>query len=372
MARHSATPVRTFTITFPQKYRKGEITIDDPDVARRTAEQFGCRHTEIMVEPDVVSLLPKLIWHLDEPVADPAIITAYLVCREARKDVTVLLSGVGGDELFGGYRKYRAHYLAAGYRRLPHAMRRFLIEPAVHALPSMRGSWLKGYVRLAKKMVRSGSLPPEERFIMDSVYLTAAHQQALCREPVLEHFAQHDPRARHLEYFRAVEHSDFLNRMLYLDTKAFMASLNLTYNDKMSMASSVEVRVPFLDWRFAQWVASNVPPRWKVRGRELKSIFRKAMRGIVPDEVLRQRKAGFGAPADYWIAHDLREMVDDLLSPAQIEARGLFRPATVRDWIDQQRTGRHDWSLQIWQLLTLELWQRTFLDVPLNAAVPAA
>ena len=119
-------------------------------------------------------------------------------------------------------------------------------------------------------------------------------------------------------------------------------------------------------------MAGNVPPRWKVQGTQLKSIFRKAMRGVVPDEVLRQRKAGFGAPADYWLAHDLREMVDDLLSPAQIESRGLFRPATVRDWIDQQRSGRHDWSLQIWQLLTLERWQRTFLDASNSTAAPAA
>jgi asparagine synthase (glutamine-hydrolysing) len=362
MAKRCTSPVRTFTITFPPKYRKGEVTIDDPAVAWRTAEHFGCLHKEIVVEPDVVSLLPKLIWHMDEPIADPAAITAYLVCREARKDVTVLLSGVGGDELFGGYRKYRAHFLAAGYRRLPRALRRYLIEPAVNALPAMRGSRLKGYSRLAKKMVRSGSLPPEQRFIMDCIYLTAERQRELCRDDVLERFAGRDPSVRHLERFAAVEHADFLNRMLYLDTKIFMVSLNLTYNDKMSMASSVEVRVPFLDWQFAQWVATNIPPQAKVRGSRLKAIFRESMRGVLPDEVLAQRKAGFGAPADYWLANDLREMVGDLLSPRQIDARGLFRAPTIQRWINEQRNGRHDWSMQLWQLLTLELWQRTFLD----------
>jgi asparagine synthase (glutamine-hydrolysing) len=367
MAQHSPTPVRTFTITFPEKYRKGEVTIDDPAVARRTAAHFGCQHREIVVEPDVASLLPDLTWHMDEPVADPAIITAYLVCREARKDVTVLLSGVGGDELFAGYRKHRAHFLAAGYRRVPSPLRRFLIEPAVQSLPAMRDSWLKGYVRLAKKMVRSGSLAPEDRFILDSVYITGAQRKELCSADTLRRFGGRDPHNRHLDYFVAVRHADFLNRMLYLDTKAFMVSLNLTYNDKMSMANSVEVRVPFLDWPFVQWVAANVPPRLKLRGNRAKHIFREAMRGVLPDEVLRQRKAGFGAPADYWLANDLREMVDDLLSPQQIASRGLFRPAAVQQLIDQQRTGRNDWSMQLWQLLTLELWQRTFLD-----AIPAA
>jgi asparagine synthase (glutamine-hydrolysing) len=363
MVRRSSTPVRTFTITFPAKYRKGEVTIDDPAVARRTAAHFGCVHREIVVEPDVASLLPKLVWHMDEPVADPAIITAYLVCREARKDVTVLLSGVGGDELFAGYRKHRAHFLAANYRRVPGPLRRFLIEPAIKSLPAMRGSRLKGYVRLAKKMVQSGSLAPEDRFIQDSIYISDSLRQELCSADTWQDFGGRDPRNRHLDYFAAVRHADFLNRMLYLDTKAFMVSLNLTYNDKMSMANSVEVRVPFLDWPFMQWVASNVPPQLKLNGNRLKHIFREAMRGVLPEEVLQQRKAGFGAPADYWLANDLREMVDDLLNPRQIADRGLFRPAAVQKLIEQQRSGRQDWSMQLWQLLTLELWQRTFLDV---------
>ncbi len=215
--------------------------------------------------------------------------------------------------------------------------------------------------------MRTGSLPPELRFIQDSVYITEQHRMELCAPDTLQRFGGRDPHNRHFDYFQNVREADFLNRMLYLDTKAFMVSLNLTYNDKMSMANSVEVRVPFLDWPFAQWIASNVSPRLKLQGKRMKHIFREAMRGILPDEVLRQRKAGFGAPADYWLAYDLREMVDDLLSPRQVADRGLFRPAAVQQLVQQQRSGRNDWSMQIWQLLTLELWQRTFLD-----AVPAA
>jgi asparagine synthase (glutamine-hydrolysing) len=153
--------------------------------------------------------------------------------------------------------------------------------------------------------------------------------------------------------------------MLYLDSKIFMPSLNLNYNDKMSMASSVEVRVPFLDREFAEFAAWNIPPHMKLKGflrPTTKYIFRKAMSGIVPDEVLRQPKAGFAAPVDYWLANDLKEMVDDLLSESQIRSRGVFRPEAVQRFVNEHRKGAQDWSMQIWQFLTLELWQRTFMD----------
>jgi len=358
MAAASPLPVRTFTIAFPEKYRRGEVHLDDTDVAARTAKHFGCAHTNIVVEPDVVDLLPKLVWHMDEPTADPAIIMAYLVSREARRDVTVLLSGIGGDELFGGYRKYRAHPLAETYRRVPRFVREQIIRRAVEALPSMRGSRFKGYVRLARKMVRSGSLPPVDRFLMDSVYLTDDMQRELA--PALLPLG--DSFVEHRGHFDAVSDAAFVNQMLYVDTKTFMVSLNLNYNDKMSMASSVETRVPFLDWQFAEWVARNVDPRLKLRGGTTKHILREAMRGVLPGEVLRQKKAGFGGPADYWLANELREMVDDLLSESAIRRRGYFDPAPVRRMIDEQRRGRADWSLQIWQFLTFELWLRAFID----------
>ena len=170
---------------------------------------------------------------------------------------------------------------------------------------------------------------------------------------------------RHRQRFEQVAEADFLNQMLYLDTKIFMTSLNLTYNDKMSMASSVEVRVPFLDRELAEFVAWNVPPSMKLKGffrPTTKHIFRQAMQDVLPREVLEQPKAGFAAPVDYWLARDLKEMVDDLLSESQIQERGLFRPDAVRAFVDEHRSGAQDWSMQIWQLLTLELWMRIFLD----------
>ena len=355
-------PVRTYTITFPEKYRVGESTLDDPAVPRRLARKLGCEHHEIIVEPDVVDLLPLLTWHMDEPTADPAIIPAYLVCREARKQATVLLSGVGGDEIFAGYRKHVAHAWSEEYRKVP-ALARNLVERAMLALPSLRGTSAKGPVRLAKKMARSAALSSQEAFIRNCTYLDEQQRDALYAPPLQR--KNGNPAHQHLASFEKVSHANFLNQMLYLDTKIFMTTLNLTYNDKMSMASSVEVRVPFLNREFAEFVAWNVAPELKLKGKwrpVTKHIFREAMRNMLPDEVLRQPKAGFAAPVDYWLAHDLRPMVDDLLSHDQVRRRGLFRPEVVRKYIDEHRQGTEDWSMQIWQLLTLEIWMQLFLD----------
>lgn len=356
-------PVRTYTVTFPGKYRVGETTLDDPDVAGRLARHLGCENQRIVVEPDVTELLPQLVWHMDEPTADPAIIAAHLVCREARKQATVLLSGVGGDELFAGYRKHVAHYWAQAYAGAPAAARHAL-EGAVGSLPALRGTFLKGRIRLAKKMARSASLDPVERFIANCTYFDSEQKAELYADG-FSVVAASDPAREHHAAFGRVKHADFLHQMLYLDTKIFMASLNLTYNDKMSMASSVEVRVPFLDRELAEFVAWNVPPGLKLKGAmrpTTKYILRRAMQDVLPREVLQQPKAGFAAPVDYWLANDLREMVDDLLSPSRIQERGLFRPEAVRRFVDEHRSGHQDWSLQLWQFLTLELWMQVFLD----------
>ncbi len=356
-------PVRTYTITFPEKYRVGETTFDDPGVPRRLAQRLGCEHHEIVVEPDVVGLLPNLTWHMDEPTADPAIIAAYLVCREARKQATVLLSGVGGDEIFAGYRKHVANAWAEEYRRLPR-FARSAAERTLLRLPSLRGTRMKGPVRLAKKMARSAALDSAQAFIRNCTYLDT-RQKADLYSPGPPQPAAFNPAGQHLAAFDKVRHADFLNQMLYLDTKIFMPTLNLTYNDKMSMASSVEVRVPFLDRELAEFVAWNVRPQWKLKGKwrpVTKHIFREAMRSMLPDEVMRQPKAGFAAPVDYWLARDLRPMVDDLLSESQVRRRGLFRPEVVRSYVDEHRRGAEDWSMQIWQLLTLEVWMQLFLD----------
>jgi asparagine synthase (glutamine-hydrolysing) len=364
MSRATNRNVKTYTITYPQKYRAGETTLDDPNVPARLATHLGCQNQQIVVEPDVAELLPRLTWHMDEPTADPAIIAAYLVCREARKQSTVLLSGVGGDELFAGYRKHAAYRWLSTYQRLPGSLR-LRIESAIAVLPNLRGSALKGTVRLAKKMSRSASLGLQESFIRNCTYLDAGQKTTLYTDDVRDELSAPDPAAVHRASFENVCDADFLNQMLYLDTKLFMPSLNLNYNDKMSMASSVEVRVPFLDRELAEFAAWSIPPNLKLKGSfrpATKHIFRRAMRNILPREVLKQPKAGFAAPVDYWLANDLREMVDDLLCVTNIRRRGLFRSQEVRRFVDEHRSGVQDWSMQIWQFLTLEHWMRVFVD----------
>jgi asparagine synthase (glutamine-hydrolysing) len=366
MCRAAKQPVRTYTITFPRKYRVGEVALDDPEVPARMTRKLGCENQQIVVEPDVAGLLPRLTWHMDEPTADPAIITAYLVCREARKQATVLLSGIGGDELFAGYRKHAAYRWARAFRKTPPVLRAVL-ERGLDVLPSMRGTFLKGGIRLGKKMARSASLEPQDAFIGNCTYFDAEQKSDLYAPEIRHQIGDCNPAVRHRAYFECVQDCDFLNQMLYLDTKIFMVSLNLTYNDKMSMASSVEVRVPFLDRELAEFAALSIPPDLKLKGSfrpTTKHIFRRAMNDILPPEVLRQPKAGFAAPVDYWLANDLREMVDDLLGDDNIQKRGLFRPEGVRRLVSEHRIGAKDWSMQIWQLLTLENWMRVFLDAP--------
>jgi asparagine synthase (glutamine-hydrolysing) len=228
-------------------------------------------------------------------------------------------------------------------------------------------------------MLRSAASGPEDRFIRNCTYLDSSQTTALFTQDVNAEVQEIQPDDEHWARFNRVHDADFLNQMLYLDAKIFMTTLNLTYNDKMSMASSVEVRVPFLNRELAEFVAWHVPPRLKLKGRlfpTTKHIFRKAMSGILPEEVLRQPKAGFAAPTDYWLANDLREMTDDLLSESRVRDRRLFRPEAVARFVNEHRAGSQDWSMQIWQFLTLELWMQNFLDgsrfsnlEPLQAAI---
>jgi asparagine synthase (glutamine-hydrolysing) len=362
MARRTHHPVRSYTIAFHSRHRRGEVTLDDPALARLTANAFGCQHTEIVVDPDVAALLPGLVWHMDEPTADPAIVMAYLVSREARREVTVLLSGIGGDEMLGGYRKYLAAADARNYQRIPAAVRLGVIDPLLRRAPSRPGTAWGGYGRLLRKWGRSASLSRREQFITNGTYLPSGELPHLFAPGVDGDASPEFVWQFHQAAFDRVRDAEWLHQMMYVDSKLFMASLNLSYNDRMSMASGVEVRVPFLDWELAEWLAMVVPPELKIHGRITKYLLRKAYEDVFPPEILRARKAGFGAPIGYWLLNDLREMVDDLLHPDRIRRRGLFRPAVVQTWIHEQRQGSVERSWNVWQLLTFELWMQAFFD----------
>jgi asparagine synthase (glutamine-hydrolysing) len=352
--------IRTYTIGFPSVARVGESTLDDPAIASELASSLDCDHHHIEVTSDVASLLPALMYQMDDPVADPALLMTHIVCREARKEVTVLLSGIGGDELFAGYRKHRAQYWNEIYRRLPATMRRRAIEPIINSLPTAGGTRFQGPIRLAKKMARSADHDPIEAALLNVTYMSDALRTELCKES-----SGVDTWQTHRRHLEDVAHADFLNRLLYLDFKTFLPSLNLAYIDKMSMASSVEVRVPFLNRRLAEFAFREIPPSLKLKGgfrSTPKYILKKAMADRLPAAVLGAPKAGFGAPIHRWLSYELREMVDDLLSSERLRSRGFFDPGVVARLIREHRAGSADWSYQLWQLLTFEFWGQVFLD----------
>ncbi len=362
-------PATCFTIGFRSEDSALEQSSDDARYARVAAEALGADFHDIEVSPDIVDLLPKVIYHLDEPVADPAAIATYLICEAARSEVTVLLSGQGADEIFAGYRVHGMSDWADRAGLLPKWLRKVTAEPLVRALPSLQhaipgahpGLVLAGH-RYLSKMLAGVDLPPNERYVFYRSYYTDEQLRGLYAPGLSGALADAQAGSEHLAYMREAPAADFLNRELYTDWFTFLPELNLAYCDKMSMAASTEVRVPFFDNEIVDFMLT-VPCSLKRHGRTSKVVLRDAVRDIVPAAIIERRKAGFGAPIRTWLRRDLREMVDDLLGSERIKARGYFEPKAIRTLVDDDREGRADNTYRIWALLTLELWHQTFLDV---------
>jgi len=366
--KHDGGVRKAYTIAYRQEDASLEQCGDDAKYARIVAQHFHADYHEIEVAPNIVELLPKVVWHLDSPVADPAAISTYLICKAAQPEMKVLLSGQGADEVFAGYRVHLAHRLAEQVQRIPRFVRD---KPATAALslllamknhvPGVHPGLVLATHRYLAKILSSASLQPEDRFILGRSYATESDLRELYSSGVAAQLNSCVASEEYRAYFRVVENEDFVNRMLYVDAKTFLPDLNLTYCDKLSSAASVEVRVPFLDNELVDFMG-RVPPRFKLKRFTGKYILRKAMSGSLPDAVLRRRKAGFGAPIRKWLRHDLREMVDDLLSEDVVRSRGLFSPKAVRKLVNDDRDGLKDYSYRIWALLTLETWLRVFVD----------
>ncbi|HXG68910.1 MAG TPA: asparagine synthase (glutamine-hydrolyzing), partial [Blastocatellia bacterium] len=347
----------TYTFGFRSEDLRYDILEDDVKYARVVGEKFQTDYHEEFLEPRVMELLPKLVYHMDEPVADPAIITSYLICRAARERLTVLLSGMGGDEVFAGYPRHAAVRVAEAYNMVPS----FISRPIVAAMPGARPGRFTALFRNTKKLARSAALPPRERYLGFGTYFTEEEKREMCAGDFRAAVAGLDPYAAHREYFDRVAGEDFVNQMLYVDMKTFLPCLNLTYTDKTSMASSTEVRVPLLDHELVE-LAARIPARLKLKGLMRKYILKRAAESWLPREIVYRRKAGFSAPVRAWLVRDLRDMVEDLLSEANVRRRGYFEYRSVRRLIDENLSGREDNSLKIFQLLTLELWHRKFID----------
>jgi asparagine synthase (glutamine-hydrolysing) len=310
-----------------------------------------------VVEPDVATLIPKLVYHLDEPLSDSSFVVTYLVSTLAVQTVKVILSGVGGDELFGGYRRYLGPRLTPYYHAMPGVMRSGLGAVAAR-LPVDRGSRFRNYFRLARSFVLSNDLPPYEQY--DHAVRLMADDQLVELSPVAS-LGGSGLEASRRDLFVSLNHgADAVTRMMYLDLHTSLDSL-LLLTDKMTMAASLEARVPFLDHELVE-LAARMPSAMKIKGTKLRYIQKQAMRGRLPEEVLGRRKRGFGFPIGAWFRRDLRELTGDLFSPARLRRQGLFNPDAVQAMLADHDALRQDYSDALLALLTFELWHTRWLN----------
>jgi asparagine synthase (glutamine-hydrolysing) len=352
--------VSTYTIGMEAEDLRYDIIPDDVVWARRVNELLNTDYHEIMLKPDVAELLPKLVYHMDEPAIDMAI-PSYLVSRAARETLTVMLSGMGGDEVFAGYPRQMAMKIASALDPVPTLLRRPLMKTVASILPGGLPGKLTAPLRNAKKFARSAALDFENRYMGYGTYFTDDAKERLYTDEMRVAVRGLDAYSHHRRYFERVKTAAPLNRLLYVDLKTFLPCLNLTTTDKTSMAANLEVRVPFLNYELVE-MAARMPTRLKLRGLKRKYILKRMAEKLLPKEVVWRKKAGFGAPIRSWLRGALRPMVDDLLSEETVKKRGLFNPQEVRRIIAANLSGREDYNLQVFQLLTLELWQRTFID----------
>jgi asparagine synthase (glutamine-hydrolysing) len=361
MKRHGrGRRVSTYTVGIEDEDLRFDIIPSDVPWARKVGELLDADYHETMLRPDVASLLPMLVRHLEMPLIDMAI-PSYLVSREARETLTVMLSGMGGDEVFAGYPRQLAMSLAGALDPVPAALRRPAMRAVASALPGGRPGRLTAPLRNAKKFAKSAALDFESRYMGFGTYFTDEAKQRLYTDETRARVGDGDAYYMHRRYFERCARAAPLNRLLYVDLKTFLPCLNLDYTDRTSMAATLEVRVPFLNHELVE-LAARMPPRLKLRGLKRKYILKRAAESLLPREVIWRKKAGFGAPMRAWLRGPLRPLVDELLSEEVVRARGLFRPKEVRRVVESNLSGREDFGLQVLQLLTLEMWQREFLD----------
>ncbi len=357
MALLSDRPVKTYSIGF-----EGEDSYyNELPYARIVADKFRTDHHEIIVRPEVADLLPKLIWHLDEPIADSAFVTTYLVSRLARESVTVILSGVGGDELFGGYRRYLGDGLRRYYAMLPRVLQHKLLPALLNRLPQDRHSGWKNQIRYASAFAQTAGWDPVSRYLSYVTVFSHETRARLLRRPQGTGNG-HAPASEVMSgYFDKCRNADNLDQIIFADLKTSLPDDLLVLTDKMSMAASIECRAPFMDQELVE-LSSRMPSNLKVRGLTMKYILKKALQPWLPPEILDRKKRGFGAPMGSWLRHDLEGLVQDTLSAAQIQKRGLFDSKVVREIWESHQAGRRDHTDHLLALINLELWCRIFLD----------
>jgi asparagine synthase (glutamine-hydrolysing) len=356
MAASRDPSIEAYTITFRPEDHRLEAMPDDAVYARKMAAHLGIRLHEIEISPDVVDMLPRVVDILDEPIGDPAAINTVLMCQAAREaGVKVLLSGMGADELFGGYRKHLACLLGARYQTLPRSIRTRVVAPSVDRLPVAAGGRGLRYTRWAKRFLSFAELPEEAAF-RRSYSLYDPDELVELLDPDLAPLVQGVVEA-HSDLYSDSQLADHVNRMCLTDCRLFLPGLNLAYTDRSSMSASTEVRVPFVD-PYVFRAAFHFRGNQKIKGRTQKVPLRAVAEDWVPRDVVDRPKASFGAPLRAWITNDLGPLIDDVLLDGRLVSSGFLRRPPLRQMVAEQRSGRRDQSKQLWQLLSMELWYR--------------
>lgn len=354
LAKRANPDIDAYTIGFRPADHRLEAMPDDLSYARKVGSRYGVTIHEIEIAPDVADLLPRIVDTLDEPVGDPAAINTFLMCQSARDaGVKVLLSGMGADELFGGYRKQLACVLAARYQRLPRFIRREVVGSVVGRLPVTAFGHGLRYARWAKRFLSFAELPEEEAFRRSYTLYDLSELAELLNPDLGARIGE--LALEHRRIYEDNDLSDHVSRMCLADTRMFLPGLNLAYTDRASMAASTEVRVPFVDPGVFRAAFSFNGPE-KIGRREGKLVLKEAAVAWLPDEVIHRPKASFGAPLRAWMARDLKPMVDDMLLSGELVSSGFLDGSALERLVTDDRAGRADRSKQIWQLLTMELW----------------
>lgn len=351
MSAASTQPVKTFSIGFT------EGSHDELEYARMTASRFRTDHHEFVVTPDVCQLVEEIVWHHDEPFADISSIPTYIVSKMASEHVKVVLSGDGGDELFAGYERYVVDRRRQIYDTIPVFLKRHVLGPLSEALPN------RAY---GKNYLRAISLDSDVRYINSLCLFGASAQNQLLSTATQEELKAHDSIRSFRELYAIPKSSERIDHLLYLDSKTYLPGDILTKVDRMSMAHSLETRAPFLDHKLIEFVQA-IPASLKLQKQDTKHILKCAVRGIIPDPIIYREKHGFSVPIAKWLRREMRELVHDTLTDRTTARRGLFNQFAIVDLLREHQSGRRDNSRQLWALLMLELWFRSFIDrVPMR------
>jgi len=346
MAEASSARVKTFSIGFD------EPAFDELEHARRVARYFGTDHHELVVRPDAVTILDRLITHFDEPFADTSAIPTWYVSEMARRHVTVVLSGDGGDELFGGYDRYLPHPRVVTFDRYSPRALRGVAALASAGLPhGMRG----------KNFLRHVGRDERGRYLDAIRFFGADEKSALLTSDIVGQLASADPEARLAARFDSYRELPWPSQMMRFDGETYLPEDILTKVDRMSMAHSIESRVPLLDNHVIDFAAS-LPAHFKIRDGRRKHVLKRVAAGVLPADILNRPKQGFGVPMSVWFRGGLRELfTDTLLSPRAIQ-RGYFQPAFIRRLIDEHVSGKRNHDFRLWQLVVFERWLDLYAD----------